>query len=125
MRYLVKAKVKPGKEKDLRLAIDTGILGRGSIAGGEYIRDMKQARKLEDEQVCWVEVCYCATPLEEELPYWEEYFDILEIKNAHSRERCKDLNGEESWACSTCDCTERLEQRMETWGVLFWDALQK
>lgn len=77
------------------------------------------ARRLRDGSIKWVEVCYCATPLEEERPYWEEYFDLVKVQDAHARSRCKDLNGEESWACSDCDCTDKLEQRLATWGPLF------
>ena len=33
MRYLVKAKVKPGKEKPLLEAIESGRLGQGPVAG--------------------------------------------------------------------------------------------
>lgn len=124
MRYLIKAKLKPDKENALLQAIETRTLGEGSIAGGEYLRDMYQARHLEKGVTCWVEVCFCAEPLQEELPYWEEYFDILEIKNAHSREKCKDLNGSEPWACLDCDCTERLEARMKDWGGPFIAKLQ-
>lgn len=119
MRYLVKARVKEGKQEQLLEAIEKRTLGRGSIAGSEYLRDMAQARHLEDGTVCWVEVCYCYTPLAEERPYWEAYFDLVQVKNAHARAKCKDLNGTEPWACSSCDCTERLESVMETWGDSF------
>lgn len=119
MRYLVKARLKDGKRQALLKAIDNKTLGLGSVAGGEYLRDMAHARQLADGMVCWVEVCYCATPLEEERPYWEEYFELVKIKNAHARSQCKDLNGSEYWACSTCDCTQRLEESMESWGDLF------
>jgi hypothetical protein len=37
MRYLVRAKVKPGCEQKLMQAIEHGTLGEGSIAAGEYI----------------------------------------------------------------------------------------
>lgn len=119
MRYLLKAKVKSGKAAALKQAIESRTLGQGSIAGSEYIRDMNHARQLEDGSVVWVEVCYCPTPLEEELPYWEEYFDILKIKDAHDRRKCKDWNGIEPWSCGDCDCTERLEERITEWGPLF------
>ena len=66
MRYLVTARVKPGQAPALARAIDEGTLGRGSIAGDEYLRNMEAARELEDGRVQWVEVCYCATPLAEE-----------------------------------------------------------
>jgi hypothetical protein len=44
VRYLVKAKVKPGKSKSLLRSIADGTLGKGSIAGDEYIHNMNQAR---------------------------------------------------------------------------------
>jgi hypothetical protein len=125
MRYLVKARLRHGKRDALIAAIDNKTLGLGSIAGSEYLRDMAHARQLQDGMVCWVEVCYCSTPLEEERPYWEEYFELVQIKNAHARDKCKDLNGTDYWACSTCDCTERLEAAMESWGDLFIRELQK
>lgn len=124
MRYLVKARLKEGKREALLEAIDNKTLGLGSVAGGEYLRDMAHARQLENGMVCWVEVCYCATPLEEERPYWEAYFELVQVKNAHARDKCKDINGTDYWACSTCDCTAQLEETMETWGDLFIHELQ-
>lgn len=75
MRYLVKAKLKPSMAAELHEAISKGTLGTGSVAFGEYVRNMRQARLLEDGTVCWVEICFCATPLNEERPYWEKYFE--------------------------------------------------
>jgi hypothetical protein len=123
MRYLVTARVKPGREDALACAIENGTLGAGSIAGGEYVRNMECARLLRTGSVKWVEVCYCSMPLQEERPYWEEYFDLVKVQDAHARSRCRDLNGKESWACSNCDCTDRLEARLATWGPLFLDTL--
>jgi hypothetical protein len=85
MRYLVKAKVKPGNEKLLLAAIESGRLGQGSVAGDEYLDDMQKARLTEDGVCAWVEVCFCSTPLQEERAYWEEYFDLLQVKDAHAR----------------------------------------
>ena len=119
MRYLVTARVKPGCAEALDHAIDQGTLGRGSIAGDEYSRNMTNARQLDDGRVVWVEVCYCPTPLLEERPYWEEYFTLEKIQDAHARSRCRDANGSESWACSGCDCTNRLEERLATRGRPF------
>ncbi len=84
MRYLVKAKVKPGKEKALLEAIECGRLGKGSVAGDEYLDDMQKARLTAAGTCAWVEVCFCATPLQEERPYWEQFFDLLQIKDAHA-----------------------------------------
>jgi hypothetical protein len=119
MRYLVTARVKPDKQAALAEAIDRGTLGRGSIAGDEYLRDMSAARQDEDGRVRWVEVCFCETPLAEERSYWEEYFHLDKVQDAHARSRCRDLNGEEPWACVDCDCTERLEARLAARGRPF------
>ena len=124
MRYLVTARVHAGKERELADAIDQGTLGRGSVAGGEYDRNMHDARELEDGRVQWVEVCYCYEPLAEEREYWEEYFHLDKVQDAHARSRCKDLNGTESWSCSDCDCTARLEARLATKGRPFLDTLR-
>ena len=105
MRYLVKARVKPGQEKALLRAINDGSLGQGSIACDEYVYDMEQARVAPDGAAHWVETCFCASPLAEERPYWEKYFELLSVKDAHNRKNCRDLNGSEPWACS--DCSQR------------------
>jgi hypothetical protein len=125
MRYLVKAKVKSGQEKPLLAAIESGTLGRGSVAGDEYLVDMAKARITEDGACAWVEVCFCSTPLQEERPYWEEYFDLLRIKDAHARKKCRDANGTEPWACCDCDCTEKLEHRLSLTGESFLASLKK
>ena len=116
MRYLVTARVKPGREAALADAIERGTLGVGSIAGGEYLRNMDCARRLRDGSVKWVEVCYCATPLAEERPYWEKYFDLLKVQDAHARSRCRDSNGTVAWAFNDCDCTERFEASVAARG---------
>jgi hypothetical protein len=119
MRYLVTARVRPGKRESLDEAIADGTLGAGSVAGGEYLRNMSEARQLDDGRVQWVEVCYCATPLAEERDYWEEYFELVKVQDAHARSRCRDLNGTEPWACGDCDCSARLEARLATKGSRF------
>ena len=119
MRYLVTARVKDGQAGALDRAIRDGSLGRGSVAGDEYIRNMESARELEDGRLQWIEVCYCATPLEEEREYWEPYVTLDKVQNAHARSRCRDLNGTEPWACGDCDCTARLESHLAGKGRQF------
>jgi hypothetical protein len=119
VRYLVTARVKPGRREALEEAIVTGSLGAGSVAGDEYQDNMATARELADGRVKWVETCFCATPLAEERDYWEPYFDLLSVKDAHARSRCRDANGSEPWACCDCDCTERLEQHLAAQGKPF------
>jgi hypothetical protein len=125
MRYLVKARVKPGRKKALLEAIAKGTLGKGSIAGDEYLHDMQQARSGEDGTAHWVETCFCATPLAEERPYWEKYFELLSIKDAHARRNCRHENGTELWACCDCDCTKGLEERLQKTGKSFLDELRQ
>jgi hypothetical protein len=119
MRYLVTARMKPGREDVLTRAIDEGTLGAGSVAGGEYLRNMSSARQLDDGRVQWVEVCYCATPLAEERDYWEAYFTLDNVQDAHAPSRCRDLNSTEPWACSDCDCTARLDAHLAVKGRPF------
>jgi len=123
MRYLVRARVKPGREADLLKAIDDQTLGQGSVAEGEYLRNMNDARVYPDQTARWVEVCYCPTPLEEERPYWEEYFDLVRVEDAHDRRKCRDENGTESWACNGCDCTSKLENKLRKSGTLLIKSL--
>src|SRR5215470_12870911 len=125
MRYLVTAKVKTGKEEALDRAIDDRSLVRGSVAGSEYYRNMQEARQLKDGSVQWVEVCYCPTPLQEERPYWEKYFDLKKVQDAHARSKCRDENGSEPWACDNCDCTRRLEERLGQTGRPFLAEIKK
>src|SRR5438552_12962117 len=125
MRYLVKARIKSGQGKALLEAIENRTLGQGSIAGDEYVYEMEQARLGEDGTAHWVETCFCATPLQEERPYWEKYFELLSVKDAHNRKNCRDWNGTDPWACSNCDCTKRLEERLQQRGASFLKMLSQ
>jgi hypothetical protein len=124
MRYLVRARVKPGHEADLLGAIEQETLGQGSVAEGEYLRNMREARLCAGETARWVEVCYCPTPLEEERPYWEEYFELTRVQDAHDRRKCRDENGSEPWACGDCNCTVKLEEKLKKSGTPFLESLR-
>jgi hypothetical protein len=125
MRYLVTARVKPGRETALLRAVEEGTLGSGSVAGDEYLRNMTDARLRDDGSVRWVEVCFCPTPLEEERPYWEEFFTFERVQDAHGRHRCRDLDGSEPWACCGCDCTARLEAKLAGQGRPLLEVLRE
>jgi hypothetical protein len=125
MRYLVKARVKPRCEQPLLDAIDKGTLGKGSIAGDEYQHDMEQARLDPDGTAAWVETCFCDPPLEEERPYWEKYFELISVKDAHSRRNCRHENGTEPWACCDCDCTAKLEEKLARQKQAFLASLRR
>jgi hypothetical protein len=123
MRYLVRARLKPRCKAALQNAVETKQLGAGSVAEGEYLRNMADARHFPDGTIRWVEVCYCSTPLAEEQPYWEEYFELVKVQDAHARSNCRDENGTEPWACDHCDCTKRLEERLTKCGTPFLSQL--
>ncbi len=125
MRYLVTARVKPGRESELLRAIESGRLGAGSVAGDEYLRNMQDARLRDDGSIRWVEVCFCRIPLEEERPYWEQYFELVKVQDAHSRTRCRDETGSEPWACGECDCSAKLEAHLANTGKPFLDLLRE
>jgi len=69
--------------------------------------------------VRWIEICFCDTPLAEERPYWEAYFELTNIRDAHARSRCRDANGSQPWSCIGCDCTARLERVIAVRGRPF------
>ncbi len=97
VRYLVKARVKLGKDRALVQAIDERVLGRGSIAGDEYLHNMWQARVTENG---------------------------VAVKDAHLRRNCRHENGTEPWACCNCDCTQKLEEKLRTQGMSFLNTLR-
>jgi hypothetical protein len=125
VRYLVRAKVKPGRHGTLLRAIDEQTLGQGSIAGDEYIHNMKEARVDPTGVAVWVETCFCDRPLAEEQPYWEEYFDLIKVTDAHSRRTCRHENGTEPWACCDCDCTRKLEEKLAGQGSPLLESLRR
>ena len=125
MRYLVRARVKSGCERKLLAAIEDGSLGRGSIAGDECLHNVEQARLAADGTARWMEVCFCETALEEERPYWEEYFELLSVKDAHARRNCRHENGSDAWACCDCDCTQKLEAKLAVEDEAFLERLRR
>ncbi len=120
----MKAKVKHSAHNALLKAIEEETLGRGSIAGDEYLHNMNEARVNESGTATWVETCFCDPPLAEERPYWEKYFDLLSVKEAHARRNCRHENGIEPWACGDCDCTQKLEAKLQTQGSPFLETLR-
>ena len=57
--------------------------------------------------------------------FWEEYFELVRVQDAHHRSKCRDENGMEPWACCDCDCTEKLERHLGQRGREFLDVLHK
>ena len=86
----------------------------------------KSARLLEDGQVRWIEVCYCREAfgpggeLLEELPYWQEFFEDIDIRYTTTLEKCEGYP-----SCGDCECTDKLEPKLERMGRRFYAALKK
>src|SRR5437773_9936855 len=85
---------------------------------------MTDARVNRDGVATWVETCFCDPPLAEERPYWEKYFELLSVKDAHSRRNCRHENRAEPWACCECDCTKKLEAKLRGLGASFLQTLR-
>ena len=126
MRYLVRARLKRGKADSLLGAVESGALGRGSIAHDEFLRCMAEARLTEAGQVRWLEVCYCREAfgpgyeLAEELPYWREYFEEIDIRFARRLDGCDGYPH-----CGDCDCTVKLEAKLAKLGGPFLKTLRR
>jgi len=124
MRYLVTARVSPARKPRFATRSLKGPSAKGPLRANEYLRNMENARADDAGRVKWVEVCYCSTPLAEEREYWEEHFDLEKVQDAHARTRCRDLSGQESWACGDCDCSAKLEARLAARGESFLEKLR-
>lgn len=106
MRYLLAAKVKPGRAGDLLRALAEGSFSRG-FPFGDLGEVLLSGRADSSGTLRWVEVCYCreyyGVAMEEELPYLEEYLTEIEIADARNPRTC--LGYPE---CGDCECTRRV-----------------
>ena len=70
------------------------------------------------------------------LPSITDHMDVAEgdldypvafdkVQDAHARAQCRHENGAEPWACSDCDCTARLDQRLKATGTSFLTSLRR
>ncbi len=84
---------------------------------------MQTARLRPDGAAEWVEVCFCAEPLAGERAYWEEFFELISVRDAPARRNCRHENGTEPWACCDCDCTRKLEEKLQSVGHPFLETL--
>ena len=94
MRYLVRARVKPGREADLLKAIDDETLGQGSVAEGEYLRNMRDAGVDESLVLSALAAMKTARVLPFRFlaaaryaPQWEEALEQAMLKSVASQEK--------------------------------------
>lgn len=106
MRYLLGARIRPGRQAELLRALEDGRFGEGFPYGD--LGEMLQAGRVDASGVIrWVEVCYCreyyGVAMHEELPYLEEYLTDIEVADARSPRYCKGYP-----ECNDCPCTRKV-----------------
>ncbi|QDV35513.1 hypothetical protein [Tautonia plasticadhaerens] len=106
MRYLISARVRPGKRAELLTALEDGSFGAG-FPYGDLGAVLRRGRVDASGAIRWVEVCYCresyGVAMEEELPYLEAYLTDIVVADARSPARCEGYP-----ACNDCDCTRKV-----------------
>jgi hypothetical protein len=111
MRYLLGARVRPGRRAELLRALEAGKFGRG-FPYGDLGEMLMTGRVDASGTIRWVEVCYCreyyGVAMHEELPYLEEYLTDIEVADARSPARCEGYP-----ACNDCDCTKKVRFKGE------------
>ncbi len=106
MRYLLGARVRPGRRAELLRALEAGTFGEG-FPYGDLGEMLCTGRVDAVGTIRWVEVCYCreyyGVAMHEELPYLEEYLTDIEVADARSPASCEGYP-----ACNDCDCTNKV-----------------
>jgi hypothetical protein len=106
MRYILGAKVRPGRGADLLRALEAGTFGAG-FPYDDLGVVLGSGRVDATGTIRWVEVCYCreafGVAMEEELPYLEEFLTDIEVADARNPIHCEGYP-----ACNDCDCTKKV-----------------
>jgi hypothetical protein len=106
MRYLLSARVRPEKRRELLEAIEMGGFGEG-FPYGDLGETLCRGRVDESGTIRWVEVCYCrefsGVAMDEEIGYFEDYLTDITIADARSPRSCEGYP-----ACNDCDCTNKV-----------------
>jgi hypothetical protein len=106
MRYLLSARVRPERRRELLEAIEAGRLGEG-FPYGDLGETLCRGRVDESGTIRWVEVCYCreflGVAMDEEIGYFEEYLTDITIADARSPVSCEGYP-----VCNDCDCTSKV-----------------
>ncbi len=106
MRYLLSARVRPEKQRELLEAIEQSRFGEG-FPYGDLGETLCEGRVDESGTIRWVEVCYCreflGVAMDEEIGYFEEYLTDITIADARSPAACEGYP-----VCNHCDCTNKV-----------------
>ena len=106
MRYLLSARVRPERRRELLEAIEQGRFAEG-FPYGDLGETLCRGRVDESGTIRWVEVCYCreflGVAMDEEIGYFEDYLTDITIADARSPRSCEGYP-----ACNDCDCTNKV-----------------
>ena len=120
MRYLVRAFVIKRKDRALLEAVESGSLGKGSIAYPTYIKCMKNARLLDNGQVRWIEPCYCREAFARAESYWKSFptgGNISRISTSATPRHSK--NAKAILAAEAASAPKSLKQSLRVWVTTF------
>jgi hypothetical protein len=105
MRYLLSARIRPEKSRELLEEIERGRFGEG-FPYGDLGETLCRGRVDESGTIRWVEV-YCrefsGVAMDEEIGYFEEYLTDITVADARSPRSCDGYP-----ACNECDCTSKV-----------------
>ena len=106
MRYLLSARVRPEKRRELLEVIEERRFGKG-FPYGDLGETLCRGRVNESGTIRWVEVCYCreflGVAMDEEIGYFEEFLTDITIADARSPRSCEGYP-----VCSDCNCTSKV-----------------
>ena len=102
MRYHISGKIRAEKKQVLAKNLCNGTVAENTIFHGGMMAGLRSATVDEKERIHFIEVCYCLEsgldPMQMEIPYLENYFDEITVKDARKRKKC-------TMECEGCDCT--------------------
>jgi hypothetical protein len=111
VRYLLSARVRPGRRDELLRLLEDGRFGEG-FPFGDLGEVLCTGRVDPSGTIRWVEVCYCreyyGVAMEEELPYFEPFLTDMTVADARSPRLCEGYP-----VCNTCDCTRKVRPKGE------------
>lgn len=106
MRYILSARVIPGQEIALKVALDNGTFGNG-FPFGDLGESLRECRVSPEGLLRWTETCYCReysqVAMIMELEYFEPYLHAIEIADARDPRYCKGYPH-----CNDCLCTRTI-----------------
>lgn len=81
MKYQIKARLKEGKAKGFKEALENGTVAGIGPDGREIVKGMESATISKSGDITWNMICFCSPPLEHEREaILDEYFEDMRIE---------------------------------------------